>query len=373
MVRVLNVIGRRPTGGIGSVVKNYQSHFPYEIVYDYLLFSKDTTGDFDIFVEKMGSKVHVLPELKLKNLFKILLALKKFFFTHGNDYDIVHIHTVNVAFLVGRYAKKAGIENIIAHSHATQFSDKKLNALRNKILCLKLKKICTHYIACSEEAGSFLFGEEYMSAGKVKILKNAIDINDFLFSENKRSTFRKEFGLTDELVVANVGRLSQQKNQTFVIDIFYELKNLIPSSKLFIVGDGEEYENLRKKVKEYNLEKDVVFTGRRDDIEYILSGIDFFLMPSLYEGLPVIGVEALSSGLYCLFSKNISKEFICPKSMYIGLDEGSKVWANQIKLVVENKESYNRYVYFTKEMGYDINEQAPKLLKYYEEIVEQGV
>lgn len=373
MVRVLNVIGRRPTGGIGSVVKNYQSHFPYKIVYDYLLFSKDATGDFDGFVEKMGSKVYVLPELKLKNLFKILSTLKKFFIMHGNDYDIVHIHTVNVAFMVGRYARKAGIKNIIAHSHATQFSDKKLNALRNKILCSNLKKICTHYIACSEEAGSFLFGKEYMTAGKVKILKNAIDINKFLFSEAKRSMFRKEFGLTDELVVASIGRLSQQKNQTFAIDIFYKLKNLEPSSKLIIVGEGEEYENLNKKVKQYSLEKDVVFTGRRDDVEYILSGIDFFLMPSLYEGLPVIGVEALSSGLYCLFSKTISKEFICPKSIYIGLDESSNTWANQIKLVAENKGSCSRYAYFTKEMGYDINEQAPKLLKYYEKIVERGV
>lgn len=363
MLRILNVIGRRPVGGIGSVVKNYQSNFSQEIVFDYLLFSDDSSGEFDLFVERLGSNVYVLPALKASRFINLSRMLDVFFRKVKDEYDIIHIHTVNIAFLIVKYANKYGIRHIVAHSHATKFSDKKINALRNKILCKNLIKNCNGFVACSEEAGNFLFGEGLMQSGKVKVIKNAINIDKFKFSEKKRNMFREEFHIKSELVIANIGRLSIQKNQKFLIDIFNEVHKKIPESKLFIVGDGEEIDRLTKKVEKLGLEKFVIFTGKRHDIDVILSGIDIFVMPSLYEGLPVIGVEALSAGLPCFFSDEISKEFLSSKSYYISLNDNSCFWADQIISVYKNE--VDREYTETKKMGYDIKKAAPKLIEYY--------
>ncbi|MGX7164018.1 glycosyltransferase [Enterococcus massiliensis] len=370
MLRVLNVIGRRPTGGIGAVVKNYQSNFSEKIIFDYLLFSDEPSGEFDVFVQDMGSKVYVLPALKMERIFLLKSSIKKFFSLHSKEYDILHIHTVNIAFLVAKYAKYFGIQHIIAHSHATKFSDKKINAIRNKILCANLAKICNEFIACSNEAGYFLFGKKLMDSGKVKILKNAIDINKYKFSTKKRSEFRNEFNLKDEILLANIGRLSLQKNQEFLISIFQKFQVKVPNSRLFIVGSGEELSKLQQKVKKLKLEEYVVFTGKRSDIDKILSGIDVFVMPSLYEGLPVIGVEALSSGLPCIFSNEISKEFYSTKSFYMPLEVGSSKWSEKVIDVLHG--DIDRNYSQTKEMGYDIKEEAPKLLEYYRIILNRS-
>ncbi|MGX7403897.1 glycosyltransferase [Enterococcus camelliae] len=358
------MIGRRPVGGIGSVVKNYQSNFSEDIVFDYLLFSDNSSGDFDDFVEKLGSKVYVLPSLKAMRFLTLSRLLDELFRKVKCEYDIVHIHTVNIAFLIVKYAKKYGLTNIVVHSHATKFSDKKINSLRNKFLCRNLTKKCSGFVACSEEAGNFLFGKDFMNSGKVKIIKNAIDIDKYHFSEKKRGLFRSEFNLQNELVMANVGRLSRQKNQKFLIEIFNEVHKKVPASKLFIIGDGEEISTLRKKVKKLNLEEDVIFTGKRNDIDIILSGIDIFVMPSLYEGLPVIGVEALSSGLPCFFSDEISKEFLSSKSHYISLNNDISFWVEEI--ISAYLSDINRNYIETKMMGYDIKDAAHQLIDYYD-------
>lgn len=221
-------------------------------------------------------------------------------------------------------------------------------------------------MACSYEAGKFLYGKKSMENNKVRIIKNAINIDKYSYSKDKRTKFREEFGLGDELIFSNIGRLSAQKNQSFLIDVYSEIIKKIPNSKLFIVGDGEEKSKLLKKVQNLDLEKNIVFTGKRDDIDEILSGVDVLLMPSLYEGLPVIGVEALASGLFCIFSDSISKEFQSKKSFYISLKDSPAAWAKQTISFTGYENSRKSEA---KEMGYDIKEEAPKLIEFYKEIL----
>ncbi|GAA2889377.1 glycosyltransferase [Enterococcus casseliflavus] len=370
MLKILNIIGRRPTGGIGSVVKNYQSHFTEGIQYDYLLFSDEKEGAFDSYVKGLGSNVYVVPSLSLKNMFEINRRLNEMFSEIAKNYQVVHIHTVNVAFLVARKAKKNGIKKIIAHSHATNYSDSKIKAIRNKILCLNLKKLATHYVACSYEAGEFLFGKKSMQQNNVKIVKNAIEISDYNYSDKKRISFREELNFTkDDYVIGCIGRLTPQKNIKFALDVFSQLKKYKNSNKykIVIVGEGPEYEMLRNFAKTSDICNSVYFLGYRNDIKNILCGIDLFLMPSLYEGLPVIGVEALSSGLPCIFSDSISKEFQSSKSFYISLDSTKEYWCNQIDKISQQK--VDRKQTDTVELGYDINIEAKKLIQYYREIV----
>lgn len=369
-MRILNVIGRRPTGGIGSVVKNYQKHLDKDVVFDYLLFSDYPEGPFDSEVKNLGSKVYIVPSLKLKNYIAINSQLNKLFHNIKNNYDIMHIHTVNVAFLVVNKAKKIGLNNIIAHSHATKFSDSKLKSLRNNILCKNLKQMTNYYAACSYEAGEFLFGRNSMINDEVKIIKNAIEIDKYKFSISKRKEFRKELNFdSDDYLIGCIGRLSPQKNLSFALEVFRELvkKNDAKNYKLLIVGEGPELEKLEDLTNKYKINDKVVFMGFRNDIQDILSGIDLFFMPSIYEGLPVIGVEALSSGLPCVFSEAISKEFDSSKSFYISFKNDIEEWSSNLYSI--SNFPIDRTEVVTNELGYNICEEAKKLKEYYSNII----
>lgn len=301
-VRVLNIIGKRPTGGIGAVVYNYQSHFTTgNVVYDYLLFAEEPYGDFDDKVEKLGSKVYVLPELRNSRLIYLYKKINEFFKIHGSEYDVVHLHSTNIGFLCYPIAKKYGIKNLIAHSHATMYSDKKLNAIRNSILCLPLKKMANIYFACSRAAGEFLYGKRMMESGKVYVLNNAIDYDKFKFNDCIRNKIRRELGLDNKFVVGHVGRFCEQKNHIFLIDIFCQVIKHNRDSVLVLVGEGPLKEEIKKLVKERNIETNVLFLGQRSDVNELLQAMDVFVLPSLYEGLPVIGVEAQASGFHVFF------------------------------------------------------------------------
>lgn len=368
MCRVLNVVGDIPTGGVESVLKNYQTHLTDNIVFDYLFFSDKRKGQFDKFVQGMGSRVYFLPALKNTRLIQLCMELDGLFRRIAPKYDIVHIHSVNIVFLVSKYAKKYGIKRIVAHGHATKYSDNWLKSIRNRILCTKLTKQSSHLIACSELAGNFLFGNEKVNSGEVKIIKNAIDIDKFSFSENLRTDFRKEFGITDQLVMTNIGRLAAQKNQLFLIDIFYEFNQIVPNSILFIIGEGELKQKLLLKTNKLNLSSKVKFIDKRSDIPTVLSGSDIFVLPSLFEGLPVAGIEALASGLPCFFSDTITQEFKTNNAHYYSLDMPALNWAQNMLNALKEK-SLKRDNSELRERGYDIKEQVTILEDFYKKML----
>ena len=334
---VAQVMGKWVGGGVESVIMNYYRHLDHsKVQFDFICDEDSTRIPYDE-IKKLGGRVFLVP--KYQNLPKYLKALEKLF--KENKYRIVHtnINTLSVFPLYA--AKKAKVPIRISHSHSTSNpKERKRNLIKN-ILRPFSKRYATDYFACSELAGRYLFGNKAFDQGEVKIIHNAIDIEKFKFDEVARKKLRKEFGINDStVVIGHVGRFVQQKNHTFLVDVFKEYHKKNPDSKLLLVGSGPLEDEIKKKVEKLGLKDFVLFLGQRDDINKLYSAMDVFCLPSLYEGLGVVGIEAQVAGLPCMFSDKIPDDIKITDSIrFIKLTDKLKIWGDEIVKVVIDKRS----------------------------------
>ena len=363
MNKILNIIGRRPTGGIGAFVLNYQAYMNEpDIQEDYLIFSDDKYGEFDLKAESLGSKVFVLPSFSFSHLVSIIVKLNEFFDAHDKEYTAIHIHTINIGFVCLPIAKKHGIKNRIIHSHATLYSDKPLKAIRNRLLCINLLNNATLYCACSKAAARFLYKERCSEA---YIFNNAIDCNKYKFNQEKRIRIRKELQLGDSTAIVNVGRLVPQKNHVFLLSIFKEYLDLDHSARLFIIGEGPLETQIKNEAKDLGIQNNVYLLGFRNNVEDYLQGMDIMVMPSLFEGLPVIGIEAQASGLPLLVSDKITEELNLGNVTYMPLGKPAE-WAQRILEICCQRNNNRESAYLNvMKKGYDIRIEARKLAQFY--------
>lgn len=360
---VLNIIGKRPQGGIGAFVYNYQLNMNKNIIQmDYMIFNDKKEGDFDNKVKALGSNVYVLSELKNSRLFTIINEINNFFKENSKKIDIIHIHSANIAFICLPIAKRYGISKCIVHSHATKYSDKKLNAVRNYFLCKFIYRYSPTLFACSYAAGRFLYGKKK----PFKVINNAINITQFCFKEDLREKKRKELNLTNKFVIGNVGRFCNQKNHLFLLKVFKKIKTLQKNSVLMLIGSGEKMDVIKNFVIENNLKDDVLFLGQRNDVNELMQAMDVFVLPSLYEGFPVVGVEAECIGLPCFYSDTITTEIGLINSFFISLKENDDYWAKKIFEVCTNF-NRKREDLIMRSLGYDIKQEAESLQNFYVE------
>ena len=357
--RVLEIIGKRPVGGVGTVMLNYQTYMDAEKVQmDYLIFGEETER-FDEQVKALGSKVYVYPALSGRQMGRTKVYMEAFLKEHKGEYDIIHLHAPYIAFLVFPIAEKYGIQTRIVHSHATLYAENKIKAIRNKLLWIPAQGKITDRIGCSKAAGDFLFGNKPFT-----VLKNAIAYEDYLYDETLRQDVRMREGVTDKLVVGNVGRFSQQKNQTFLIEIFAKIKELHPESVLWLAGDGELRSEIEEKIQTLGLTEDVKLFGMVKNTKELYQAMDVMVMPSLFEGLPMVGVEAQASGLPCVFSDTITREVDVVGCPYVSLQEPTEVWA---KAAIETAGRKERRGYPNEldELGFNIRLEAKRLEELY--------
>ncbi len=364
-IRVLHVIGKRPQGGIGAFLLNVHRRIDIEKVqFDYLINADENEGFFDKEVKKLGGKVYLLPELSYKNTFKYLIQLNKFLKQH-REYNIIHGHSVNIGVFYFSLAKMYGIKNRIAHSHSTKYSNSKINSMRNFILQIPLKLLANHYFACSKEAGIFLYGKRAIKNNKVYIIKNAIECEEFRYNLSIREDIRKELGINNEIVIGNVGRFSKEKNHSFMLDIFSEINKKNSQSKLVLVGDGPLLEECKKKAEKLNIYKDVIFLGRRNDINKILQAIDVFILTSYFEGFGISLIEAQATGLLTFASDVVPEEVQVTENIHLlSIEKSPKDWADEInnKLEIFIRTDQSEVI---KRNGFDIKIEVDKLEKYY--------
>lgn len=357
-IRVLQIQPGLGLGGITSVVLNHYHNIDTSLIkFDFATFIPPTPERLKE-VEQFGSKVYVLPQ-KSKGMKEYKKELKRII-KNGN-YDIVHAHQNYQSFIPLYYAKKCGIKVRIAHAHSTNID--KINAVKR---CLMLVSriinplVVTDYFSCGISAGHKMFGKK-----KVNILKNGIKIENFRFSEKKRSEVREKMGWTDKLVIGNVGRLSVEKNQVFLVEIFAEVAKLNENAILCICGEGEKKEDIINKAKELNIENKVFLLGSRSDVNELLNGFDVFVLSSLFEGLPVTGIEVLSNGLPAVMSSEITNEFDeYNKITFLSLKDSKTKWAETII----KKAGEGRDISMTDKMirlGYDISDSAKGLENFY--------
>lgn len=304
-VIVAQIMGKMIGGGVESVIMNYYRHLDRTKVQFDFICDADSTNIPREEIERLGGKVIICPPYqKLPQYVKFLEKLfdeKKYKVVHAN------INTLSVFPLYA--AKRAGVPVRIAHSHNTSNPREIVRNLIKNCLRVFSKVYATDYFACSEKAGRYQFGKRAAEKGLVRIIPNAIEIEKFRFDEVAREKLRQELGLREnDFVIGHVGRFVPQKNHTFLIDVFAKVKKTRPEAKLMLIGQGPLEEKIRGKVHRLGLEKDVLFLGQRNDVNKLYSAMDVFVLPSLYEGLPVVGVEASVNGLPCILSSTITDE-----------------------------------------------------------------
>lgn len=337
-----------------SVVYNYQKHIDSSKVrFDYVCFKK-TSDSIQSDVEQMGSRVwYVKPGRELCD----------FFSNHSGAFDIVHCHPIFASELVGRTAKKHGAKAVIAHSHSTRYSDKKLSAIRNRLISCFVGFCATDYIACSE-AAKVLLRSHGQSA---YVMHNAIDPESFSFSAEGRKTVRDELALTDKtLLLGSVGRCEKQKNQLFLLDVAESLRELRTEFTMAIVGEGPLRRSLATEIDKRGLGTSVRLLGSRNDMTNLYSAFDCFVLPSLFEGLPVSAVEAQATGLPCMLSNRITREVAFGNAVFLPLEGGPDMWAYKaVEICGERRAAAEGLLAAS---GFDISEEADKLVAFYQEI-----
>lgn len=361
-VRVAQIMGKWVGGGVESVVFNYFSFINRnKIQFDFICDSDSTEIPYEK-IESMGGRVILIPPYQ--SVFKYQKELKRVL-KEGN-YKIVHSHINTLSVFPLRAAKKVGVPIRIAHSHSTSNKKEwKKNLLKN-ILKPFSKLYANKYMCCSELSGIWLFGDKEYEKGNVYLLNNAIDLNKYKYNEQIREMKRKELGIKPStFVIGHIGRFVEQKNHRFLIDIFSEIHKKNNDSVLLLAGQGPLMKEIKEKTHDLKLDNCVKFLGQRKDANELYQAFDLFLLPSLYEGLPVVGVEAQASGNLCYFSDDMTKETkVLDSTRFMSLKKTAEEWAEAILKDAKNYKKHDTKDEVSK-YGFNIEKEAEKLEKKY--------
>ena len=361
-IRVLQIMGIVCGGGVESVIMNYYRNIDRtKLQFDFVIdgYEKNLLDDE---ILSLGGRVYKV-EPYSRNIFKYIYQIYRI--VKDNNYEIVHSNMNTLAVFSLFAAWLAGAKIRILHNHSTAVKSEKLRSAMKYILRPFAPIFANRYMACSVLAGEWMYGKKKMQSGKVKVLNNAIDVDKFAYNPEIRKRLRHELNIDeDTLVIGHVGRFMYQKNHDFLIDIFKELHKERKNSLLLLIGDGPLRQTVEKKVKNCNLQDSVRFLGLRKDVKDLYNVMDVFVLPSWYEGLPVVSVEAQANGLSCFVSDKVSKECHLSSSMhFISLNKNARDWSNKIldNKLIRNKNAKQELI----ENKYNIHNEVIKLIKFY--------
>lgn len=362
-IRVLEMVASLTYGGSQAMIVNLcQAMDKKKVQCDFIVDHPDMMGMKDI-VEALGSKIYIMPTFVGTNVREVKEAWDSFFTEHP-EYKILHSHSRSYAAIYLPIARKHGLKTII-HSHNTS-NGKGFKALVKNLLQYPLRKKADYFIGCSRQAGEWLFGEKIVNSSRFHVLNNSIDTDRFSFDEDVRRLYRELFHLGDEKVFIQVGRLSEQKNYTFTLNLFAEYLKEDPRARLFIVGNGELRDLIDQRIVELSLENNVQILEFRDDVNCLLQMADFFLMPSLFEGLSVAAVEAQASGIRCLLSDRCDPAVNITgrcEFLPLNIERWLEAMREEVSLRPYTKEDIVK-------AGFDVDATAKWLENFYESIIE---
>lgn len=372
-IRVLQVTYSLKMSGIETLAVNILSNRnSNKFEYDFAVYSNTSSPEFyDQQVLKLGGKIFKLgTSNKKKNVLSIIFERVNFYkLVKTEKYDIVHIHASSGMHVIETIiCKLAGVKKIIVHSHSSKIMNNSRFYIQKKILHYTLKSVWNYigdeFLSCSSEASKWLFSRKILCERPPEILKNGIDLNKFEFDLNQRILTRKEFNIENDFVIGHIGRFSSIKNQSFIIDIFYEILKVIPNSKLILVGEGEMFETVKLKSVNMGINENCLFLGVRSDVAELLCAFDVFLMPSIFEGLPLVTVEAQASGLPLVVSDSITREIDMTNNvLFVSLNDSAYIWAQEVLKLIDH-ERYN-YCNSISDNGYNILNTVEKLENIY--------
>lgn len=361
--KILYFVDRMLRGGIQTFILENMRYMDWDkIQIDLLLLDDGKHYELEDAIAAVGATVYKLNGIWLKkptDYFYYQSAVNTFFEKH-HDYDVIHLHSSSKNWLILYFAKKYGIKTRIAHSHNIGFqTTSKMQLLLANSFKPLLKRYATDYFACSRDAGKWLFGNE-----KVTVIHNAVDLDRFRFSEEKRQRQRCKLGLSDELVIGHVGRFTEQKNHSFLIDIFSCVVKRNPEAKLLLVGEGKDEEKIRDQARKLGILNQIIFAGFCSNVEDYLSAIDVFVFPSKFEGLGLVLIEAQANGLHCFTSQDVvpSEAKVSDLLQYISLELTPMEWAEHI---LKSRIEHDNVEHEMIEAGYRIEDTSKYLEKFY--------
>ncbi len=368
-IKVLYFVDRLLWGGIQSFLESVFQNIDRETFLIEVLTLDDGVEypDGENRISKCGVKIHKLKGIwirSLKDYIKYEKALNDFFLK--NNYDIIHINSGPKNYILAKVAKKYGIK-VIYHSHNTDYQvTNPLKKIFGNLLKKKVKKYSDKYFACSDLAAVWMFGKRDYNNGDVTIINNALSPQKFRFSEEHRKVLRTQLNISfDAFVLGHIGRFTTQKNHIFLIDIFETYNKLNSNSYLVLVGDGPLIEQCKQRVQEKHIEEKVVFVGIVNNAHDYYNVFDVFVMPSLYEGLPVVSVEAQMNGLPCLFSDTITNELkVLDNVNFLPINNGTNCWCEAINNIDGRIPSEEVEKQFTS-TKFDISSEVNKLENIY--------
>ncbi|TDL31825.1 glycosyltransferase family 1 protein [Jeotgalibacillus sp. S-D1] len=352
-LRVLHVVVNMNRGGAETLIMNlYRNIDRTKIQFDFLTCYE---GVFDEEIKQLGGKIHRIPYVTTSGHRTYIKNLNQFFTHH--PYKIVHSHMDKMSGFVLRAAARAMIPVRIAHSHNTSSEGGLLIKTYKWMAGKNIPKYATAYYACSTKAASWLFEKE---SSRSHILKNGIECDQYMYSPAKREKMRKLFHLQDgDLVIGHVGRFNQQKNHSFLLEVFAEVVQIVPDAHLFLVGGGALQHSIEKKVQDLKISKNVHMLGIRDDIHLVMQAFDVFAFPSLHEGLPVTLIEAQCAGIPCVISETISDEADLECGLISALPiTNKKIWVEALLNIRAQQPSRIKTEKIVSEQGYNIRQTA---------------
>ena len=364
-IRVLQIIGLSCGGGVESVIMNYYRHVDKrKVQFDFVVHKNPLKTLVDEAIS-MGAKVYEVTPYT-QNIIKFTYEIYKII--KDGNYQIVHSNMNSLSGFPLLAAYFAGAKVRILHNHTTDTKEEGLRTTIKRLLRPFAKVFANQNWACSKLAGEWMYGKEAVENEKVTIINNAIDLDKFAFNKDKRDEFRKKLGVEGKFVVGHVGRFMKQKNHEFLIDIFAEVAKEKENAVLILIGDGPLMGLIKEKVSNLNLNDKVNFLGVRSDVADLYNVMDLFVLPSFYEGLPVVGVESQANGLPILCSNNVTNEVVLSKAIeLLDLGSGSKYWSE----VVLRSSVYGRIE--TREeiakIGFSIGEESKNLESIYRSLL----
>ena len=369
-VLVLDTVMDR--GGAEAMIMNYMRNINRDIIKFDFLTNRDYRAAYEDEIESLGGKVYHMCPMYPGKFHRYKKEVREFLKEHP-EYKIIHSNLEERSYLPLKVAKKMGVPVRISHSHNRPLGINPKLIVRYYFRFM-LKFYNTHMFACGEEAGDWLYGKK--NRDNVTIMNNAVDANQYRYNPEVSKEMKEQLGIEGKKVIGHVGRFFPQKNHTFLIDIFNEIYKKDKDTVLLLVGGGELDDALKnqikEKVKKLGLEDAVQFLGVREDVDRVVQTFDVFLLPSLFEGLPVTMVEAQAAGLQCVISDKVPIQCDLTGNVWVvPLEESPEKWADVVLDKAYNFEKRDTYQQIA-DAGFDIKSQAKWLKEFYVKVLEES-
>lgn len=368
MIKIAYVLGKLHSGGKKNLVMEYYRHMDISQVRIDFICDSDSNSIPEDEVRSLGGKVYrVTP---YEHIIQNMQEMKRIF--DQEQYDVIHAWDSMMNLFPLVVAKKAGIK--VRISESLSMANKGEAKTYIKYALRPFSSIGANYfMACGIDCGIFQFGRSAYEKGKIAIFKTVINTEANIYDPELRNSTRQKFGWEEKHIYGFIGRYMPQKNPVFIIEIFNEIQKIDPKAQLVLIGFGGLEQVMMKKVEEYGIKDKVVDLGRREDINQFYNAFDCFLLPSLYEGLPVVGLESQSCGLPIFFSTEITPEAkACEMAHFISLKTPALEWARRIIEVVEKNIPVRKsYAAEVSQAGFDSKSEALRLQKYYYDAIKE--